>query len=242
MIQRHIHHLTRNPDQIFTAIMLPTVMLLLFRYMFGGAISVSDTSYVNFLAPGILVVSITLISTSTTLAVQSDMQEGVVDRFRAMPMFDAAVLTGHIVAAVIRGGVAFVVMIGLGLLVGFRPAGGVLEWIGAIAMLLLFAFALSWVSALFGLIAKSTEGASGLALILMFSPYASSAFVPVETVPSGLRAFVEYQPVTPVVDTVRALLLGEPVGSSAWQAIIWWVAVLAIAAPLATRLYRRRFA
>jgi ABC-2 type transport system permease protein len=242
LIGRHVHHLTRNPDQIFTAVMLPAVMLLLFRYMFGGAIQVTDTSYINFLLPGILIVSITMISTSTTLAVQSDMQEGVVDRFRAMPMFDPAVLGGHIVAAVIRGAVAFAVMIGLGWLVGFRPSAGPVEWLGAVGMLLLFAYALSWVSAVLGLVAKSTEGASGLALILMFSPYASSAFVPPQTLPDGLRGFVENQPVTHVVDTVRALLIGGSVAESAWPAVIWWVAVLLVAAPVATRLYRQRFA
>lgn len=242
LIGRHVHHLTRSPDQIFTAIMLPAVMLLMFRFMFGGAIDVGATTYINYLVPGILVIAVTMISVSTTLAVQSDMQEGVVDRFRAIAMLDSAVLTGHIVAAVIRGMIALVVMVGLGLLVGFRPSASVIEWLLAAAMLLLFAFSLAWVSAVLGLVAKSVDGASGLGLILMFSPYASTAFVQAETLPDGLRAFVQHQPVTLVVDTVRQLLLGRPVGDTGWQAVLWWVAILCVAAPLATRIYRKRFA
>jgi ABC-2 type transport system permease protein len=241
LIGRHVHHLTRSPDQIFTAIMLPAVMLLMFRFMFGGAIDVGNTTYINYLMAGILVISVTMISVSTTLAVQSDMQEGVVDRFRAIAMLDSAVITGHIVAAVIRGLIALTVMVGLGLAVGFRPSGSLFDWVLALGMLVLFAFSLAWVAAVLGLVAKSVDGASGLGLILMFSPYASTAFVQAETLPDGLRTFVEYQPVTQVVDTVRALLLDQPVASSGWPALIWWVAILCAAYPLATRLYRKRF-
>jgi ABC-2 type transport system permease protein len=241
LIGRHVHHLTRSPDQLVTAIMLPAAMLLLFRYMFGGAINVGATSYVNFLMPGILVISVTMISVSTTLAVQSDMQEGVVDRFRSIAMLDSAVITGHIVAAVIRTTIALAVMVGLGFAVGFRPEGSFGDWLLAIGMLMLFAFSLAWVAALLGLVAKSVEGASGLSLILMFSPYASTAFVRSDTLPDGLRQFVEYQPLTQVVDTVRALLLDLPVADSGWPALIWWTAILVLAYPLATRLYRKRF-
>lgn len=241
LIGRHVHHLTRSPDQLVTAIMLPAVMLLMFRFMFGGAIDVGSTTYVNFLMAGILVISVTMISVSTTLAVQSDMQEGVVDRFRAIAMLDSAVITGHIVAAVIRGIIALAVMVGLGFAVGFRPSATFVDWVLAVGMLLLFAFSLAWVSAVLGLVAKSVEGASGLGLILMFSPYASTAFVQSDTLPGGLRAFVEHQPVTQVVDTVRALLLDQPVASSGWPALIWWTAILCVAYPLATRLYRKRF-
>jgi ABC-2 type transport system permease protein len=151
------------------------------------------------------------------------------------------VITGHIVAAVIRGIIALAVMIGLGFAVGFRPSASFFDWVLAVGMLLLFAFSLAWVSAVLGLVAKSVEGASGLGLILMFSPYASTAFVQSETLPDGLRAFVEYQPVTQVVDTVRALLLDQPVAGSGWPALIWWTAILCVAYPLATRLYRKRF-
>ncbi|MGC4804536.1 ABC transporter permease [Micromonospora sp. DT233] len=242
LIGRHVHHLTRSPDQLFTAIMLPASMLLLFCFMFGGAIDAGNTTYINYLLPGILVISVTMISVSTTLAVQSDMQEGVVDRYRAIAMTDSAVITGHIVAAVFRAAIALVIMVGLGFAVGFRPDGSFLGWVGALGLLLLFAFSLAWVAAVLGLIAKSVDGASGLGLILMFTPYASSAFVPPETLTNGLRQFVEHQPVTLVVDTVRALLLGRPVGDAGWQAVLWWAAVLLVFAPLATRIYRRRFA
>jgi ABC-2 type transport system permease protein len=241
LIGRHVHHLTRSPDQLVTAIMLPAVMLLMFRYMFGGDINVGSTTYVNFLMPGILVISVTMISVSTTLAVQSDMQEGVVDRFRAIAMLDSAVITGHIVAAVIRAIIALAVMVGLGFVVGFRPEGTFGDWVLAVGMLLLFAFSLAWVAAVLGLVAKSVEGASGLGLILMFSPYASTAFVRSDNLPDGLRQFVEYQPVTQVVETVRALLLNQPVAESGWPALIWWVVILVLAVPLATRLYRKRF-
>ena len=241
LIGRHVRHLTRSPDQIFTAIMLPAVMLLMFRFMFGGAIDVGTTTYVNYLMAGILVISVTMICVSTTLAVRSDMEEGVVDRFRAIAMLDSAVITGHIVAAVIRALVALTVMAGLGLAVGFRPSGSFLDWVLALGLLVLFAFSMAWVAAVLGLVARSSDGASGLGLILMFSPYASSAFVQSETLPAGLRGFVEHQPVTLVVDAVRALLLDQPVGGRGWLALVWWVAILCVAYPLATRLYRKRF-
>lgn len=242
LIGRHLQHLTRSPDQLFTAIMLPATLLLLFRFMFGGAIDVGNTAYVNYLVPGILVIGVTMVAVSTSAAVQSDMQEGVVDRYRTIAMADSAVIIGHVVAAVVRAAISLVAMVGLGIAVGFRPAGSALDWVLVAGTLLLFAFSLAWVAAALGLVARSADGASGLGLILMFSPYASSAFVQPETLPDGLRGFVEHQPVTLVVDTVRALLLGQPVGNTGWYAALWWVAIVGVAAPVATRLYHRRYA
>lgn len=242
LIGRHLGHLTRSPDQLFTALMLPATLLLLFRFMFGGAIDVGNTAHVNYLVPGILVISITMIAVSTSVAVQSDMQEGVVDRYRTIAMADSAVIIGHVVAAVFRAAISLVAMVGLGIAVGFRPASSALDWVLVAGTLLLFALALAWVAAALGLVAVSADGASGLGLILMFSPYTSSAFVQPESLPDGLRGFVEHQPVTLVVDTVRGLLLGLPVGNTGWYVVTWWVAILGVAAPVATRLYHRRYA
>ncbi|WP_025620381.1 ABC transporter permease [Salinispora cortesiana] len=242
LIRRHLRHLTRSPEQLFTAIMLPATLLLLFRFMFGGAIDVGNTAYVNYLVPGILVNSIAMVTVSTSVAVQSDMQEGVVDRYRTIAMAESAVIIGHVVAAVFRATISLVTMVGLGIAVGFRPAGSALDWLLAVGALLLFACSLAWVAAALGLVARSADGAAGLGMIFMFDPYASSAFVQPESLPDGLRGFVEHQPVTLVVDTVRGLLLGLPVGNTGWYAAIWWVAILGVAAPVATRLYHRRYA
>jgi ABC-2 type transport system permease protein len=237
---RTVRHILRNPEQAIVVVLLPAVLLLLFRYMFGGAISVGEGSYVNYIVPGVIAISVTFNATTTTVGVCADMTEGIVDRFRSMPMLSTAVLTGHVVGAVVRNAVSIAVIIVLGLVVGFRPSAGAGGWVAALGLLLLFVVAIGWLSVILGLLADSVEAAGGLSFVLVFIPYASSAFVPPSTMPPVLRVIVENQPVTPVIDAVRALLLGAPVGDDGWIAMIWWVSVLVIAVPVAGWLFRRR--
>jgi len=237
---RTVRHILRNPDQAMTAIFLPVALMLMFRFVFGGAIETGNTSYINYVVAGIIAISVTFNSTATVVGVAQDMTEGVVERFRSMPMSSVAVLTGHVSGAVVRNLVSMLVMVAVGLLIGFRPRASVLEWLAVLGILLLFMVAISWLAAILGLLAKSAEGAGGLGMVLVFVPYLSSAFVPPSTMPGGLRQFCEIQPVTPVVDSVRALLLAAPVGASAWLALVWWAGILAVTVPVAGVLFRRR--
>ena len=219
---------------------LPIVLLLMFRYLFGGAIDVGATTYVNYVLPGIIAVSITFNATQTSVGVAGDMLEGIVERFRTMPMLSSAVLVGHVAACVFRTAVSIAVMVGVGFVIGFRPAADVLGWVVAVGLLLLFATAVSWVAAIVGMLAKTVEGASGMTMPLVFIPYLSSAFVPPDTMPDVLRVFAENQPVTLVIDTVRGLFLGLPVGDTGWIAMLWWVGPIVVAVPLSGKLFRRK--
>nr|WP_275942224.1 ABC transporter permease [Streptomyces spiramenti] len=239
---RYMRHITRQPEEIVTFVMIPVVMMLLFRYMLGGAIEPGDSSYVNFLIPGIFAIGVTLIAVSTTAGVFMDMQEGFVERLRSMSTLAISVVFAHVAAAVMRAVIAVTVLFGLGFAVGYRPEVNILKWIAAFALLLLFAFAVGWISALLGQLAKSTEAASGMALILVFLPYASNVFAPTETMGAGIRVFVEHQPITHVIDSVRALMLDQPVGNSVWLAVLWWGGITALCIWGSTRQFRRRFA
>ncbi|GAA2826737.1 ABC transporter permease [Crossiella cryophila] len=242
MIGRNLRHIVRNPEQLAVMLLIPTAMLVIFRYMFGGAVATQGTSYVNYLIAGILVISVGTNSMPTAVGVRQDMADGIVDRFRAMPMLSSAVIIGHVAATVVRTTVSTVTMILIGLLLGFRPQASPLDWLAIFGLLWLLAAAMAWIAALFGLLARTVEGASGLSLILLFVPYASSAFVPAHTLPDWLRAFVEHQPLTLVMDTVRPLLLGVPTTGQGWLAVLWWSAILLVVAPLTGRLFRRRTA
>ncbi|MFD9196003.1 ABC transporter permease [Streptomyces phaeochromogenes] len=242
LIKRYVNHITRQPDEIITAVMIPTSMMLLFRFMLGGgAVDVGGTAYVDYLVPGVLTVGVTLIAVSTTSGVYMDMQEGFVDRLRSMQTMAVAVVVGHVVAAVLRAVISLTALFALAFLIGFRPKANVLQWLGAIGVLLLFAFAVAWIAVLLGQIAKSSAGASGLALILTFLPYTSNIFAPTDTISAGLRTFVEHQPLTAVIDSVRALLLDQPVGNSVWLAVLWWGGITALVIPVSARKFRRRY-
>jgi len=239
LLGRGLRHVLRDPQQLFQAVSLPIIMLLLFRYLLGGAIQTGQT-YVDYVVAGLLVISMAFNSTSTVIAVTDDMRNGIVERLRSMPILPGAVLVGHVISAVLRSFLSVAVMVLFGLVVGFRPHADFVDWLGALGILLLFITAVSWIAVLLGLIAKTPEGASGLGMILVFIPYASSALVPVSTMAPGLRTVVRYQPVTPVIDTVRALLTGTPLGNSGWIALVWWLVILAVAVPLALRRFKRR--
>lgn len=237
---RTLKHLVRSPEQGFQVVALPVILLLLFRFFFGGAISTPGMSYVDYTVPGIVAICVAFNSTATAVGVAADLQNGIVTRFRSMPVFVPAVLAGHVVAAVLRNLVSVLLLIGLGFAVGFRPGAGIGGWLAAFGLILLVTTAFAALATVLGVVAKTAEGAGGFAAILTFIPYASSALVPTESMPGVLRAIVDNQPVTPAVDALRALFAGVPAGSDVWVALVWWGAILLVAAPFAIRLFRGR--
>lgn len=242
LVGRSVRHLTRNSEQSVVAVALPLVQLLVFRYLFGGAIDTGSTEYASYVIAGLVVVSVCFNASSTAVSMANDLQEGIVERFRSMPTLEVAVLTGHVVASVARNFLSIAVIIIAGLGVGFRPQASPAQWLGAMALLLLFATAISWLSVIFALVTHTPEGASGLGLIIVFVPYLSSGFVQVETLPTALQGVASDQPFSPLIDSVRGLLLDMPIGNSAWLALAWWVGALALLVPLAGLLFRRRAA
>jgi len=241
MVGRSVKHTVRNLESLLMSVILPVVLMLLFVYVFGGAIDPSG-HYANYVVPGIILLCTGYGAASTAVDVAQDMAEGVVDRFRSMPILSSAVLTGHVVASVARNALATALVIGVAFLTGFRPDAGALEWLAVAGVLLLWVLALSWVAVCFGLIARTVEGANGFTFLVLFLPYLSSAFVPVETMKAGLRAVAANQPVTPITETLRGLLLGTPIGSHGWQAVLWCGALLIGAYAAASVLFRRRTA
>lgn len=240
LIKRSVLHVVKNFDQLLSAAFMPIMFYLLFRYVFGGAINTGDTSYPNFLMAGILVQMAAFGSTYTAIEVATDLQRGIIDRFRSMPMFSSAVLIGHTVADLMRNTISTVIVVLVGLATGFRPDASLTDWLGVFGILLLFTFALSWLMAIIGLLAKTVEAVQWMTFVLIFPlTFASSAFVQTKSMPGVLRAFAENQPVTHVIESIRALLVGTPIGNHAWLAIGWSVAILVISIPLAGMLFRR---
>jgi ABC-2 type transport system permease protein len=231
----------RNSEALLTSLMLPIMLMLLFVYLFGGAIR-TGTEYVTYVVPGVLLLCAGYGASITAVSVSHDMSSGLVDRLRSLDVGGAAFLAGHVVASVARNAASTVVVLGVGILIGFRPDATPLEWVAAAGMLALFVVALSWFAALIGLLAKTPEGASGFTFFVMFLPYPSSAFVPIATMPAWIHGFAAHQPVTPVIETIRSLLLGTPAGTSPVQAVAWCSAILVASVALAGVLFRRRTA
>ncbi|MFD7506429.1 ABC transporter permease [Streptomyces sp. NPDC059850] len=233
----------RNLDAVFTAMLLPVLLMLVFVYFFGGAIDTgTHTQYVTYVVPGVMLLCAGFGSASTAVTVTDDMAGGIIDRFRSLDVSGTALLAGHVAASVLRNTVATTIVFGVAFLIGFRPDAGPLDWLAVAGILLAFILAISWLSACFGLIARTPEAAGGFTFLMMFLPYPSSAFVPIDTMPGWLHGFATHQPVTPVIEALRALLLDQPVGDSGWQALAWCGGILAIAAALSGPLFRRRTA
>ncbi len=246
MIIRNIRRSLRDPEAFFTALMLPIILMLLFVYVFGGAVRTGER-YVDYVVPGLIVLCAGVGAGTTAVAVATDMTNGIVDRFRSMPIAGSSILVGQIVASLARNLIATTLVIGVGLAVGWRPTGSPLHWIGAAAMIVLLILALSWFAAGIGLLARTPEAASSLSMLLMFLPYVSTAFVPGHTLPAVLRAFAQRQPFTPIVETMRGLWMGHTsTGAStaheAWIAIAWCVALLVCSSAAASRLFHARTA
>jgi len=230
----------RNVEAVLTSLMLPVMLMLLFVYLFGGAIEAGTAKYVTYVVPGLLLLCAGYGASVTAISVSHDMAGGIVDRLRSLDVSGAAVLAGHVAASVVRNAASTVVVLGVGLLVGFRPHASLADWVAAAAVLALFVTALSWFAAVIGLVARSPEGASGFTFFVMFLPYPSSAFVPVATMPGWVQGFAAHQPVTPVIETLRSLLLGTPAGAAPWQALAWCSGILAVSVVLSGVLFRRR--
>ena len=231
----------RNTEALLTSLMLPIMLMLLFVYLFGGAIR-TGTEYVTYVVPGVLLLCAGYGASITAVSVSHDMSSGLVDRLRSLDVGGAAFLAGHVVASVARNAASTVVVLGVGILIGFRPDATAPEWVAAAGMLTLFVVALSWFAALIGVLAKTPEGASGFTFFVMFLPYASSAFVPIATMPSWLHGFSRHQPCTPVIESIRALLAGHAPGSNASLAAIWCVGILVVSVAGSTVAFRRRTA
>lgn len=238
-IGRSMRHSLRDGESLLMAIMLPVMLMLMFTWVFGGAIDPSG-AYVDYVVPGIILTCAGYGASSTALYVAGDMRNGIIDRFRTMPVRAGAVLTGHVVASLLRNLVATAIVVGVGVLVGFRPNGTPLEWIAAAALIALYILALTYLFAAIGLASGSAEAANGYGFILLFLPYLSSAFVPVASMPDWLQPVAEHQPITPIVETIRGLLMGSPLEGEPWVALLWCVAILAVAIAWGAWLFRRK--
>ena len=241
LAKRHLVQISRIPDELIFSTIQPVMFVLLFRYVFGGAIAVSGTSYVNYLMAGIFVQTVLFGSTSTGIGLANDLQRGLVDRFRSLPMAKSAVLTGRTISDIVRNTFVVIIMWIVGVLVGFRPEGSPLAWLGAIGLLLLASFAFSWISATISLNVRTVEAAQSAGFIWLFPlTFASDAFVPTSGMPDWLRAFADHQPVSLLVTAVRGLLLNKPDAAATWQALAWCAGILIVAIPLAVWSYGRR--
>lgn len=231
----------RNLDALLTSVMLPVMLMLMFVYLFGGAIE-TGTRYVTYVVPGVLLLCAAYGASMTAVSVSLDMAGGIIDRFRSLDVGGASVLAGHVTASVTRNAVSTVLVIGVAVLIGFRPDAGLVGWLGAVGLIVLFVLAISWLSAAVGLLARTPEAASGFTFFVLFLPYPSSAFVPVETMPTWIHGFAQHQPVTPVIESVRGLLLNQPVGASPWLALAWCGGLLVVSVAISGVLFRRRTA
>ncbi|WP_327355179.1 ABC transporter permease [Streptomyces sp. NBC_01304] len=239
MTGRSLRISRRNIDALITALALPVMLLLIFVYFFGGAIN-TGTQYVTYVVPGVLLLCAGFGSANTAQAVVEDLKSGIIDRFRSLDIGGAAILTGHVLASAARNMVATALVFALAFAIGFRPSASFGAWCAAIGVLLAFILALSWLSAAVGLLAKSPEAAGGFTFFVSFLPYPSSAFVPTESMPGWLRGFADHQPVTKVIESLRGLLLGQPVGSTPWAALAWCAGILAVSVGVSGVLFRRR--
>lgn len=231
----------RNLDAVITSLALPIVLMLLFVYLFGGAIS-SGGDYVTYVVPGVILLCAGFGASLTAVSVTNDLTGGVVDRLRSMDVGGTAFLAGHVFASLLRNALSTVLVFAVAVLIGFRTDSDVPHVAAAVGVLALFVVAVSWLSAAVGLVAHSPEGASGFTFLIMFLPYPSSAFVPIDTMPGWLQGFAGHQPVTPVIESLRALLLGTPVGNEVWLALAWSAGLLTLSIAASGALFRRRTA
>jgi ABC-2 type transport system permease protein len=240
LLGRSLRHITRSADTIITTALMPIAMLLLFVYVFGGAINTGSASYVNYLLPGILLITVASGISYTAFRLFTDMKNGIFERFQSMPIARSAVLWAHVLTSLIANLISLVVVVGVALLMGFRSGAGVPAWLAVLGILVLFTLALTWLAVIPGLTAKSVDGASAFSYPLIFLPFLSSAFVPTGTMPGPVRAFAENQPVTSIVNALRGLFTEQPVGADIWIALAWCAGILVVAYFFATLTYRRK--
>lgn len=241
MLGRSMRHIFRSMDTIITVTIVPIMMMLLFVYVYGGAIKTSlgaNLNYVNYMLPGVLLIAIASGITYTAVRLFYDVQGGIFERFHSMPIERSSMLWGHVLTSLISNAISVVIIILVALLIGFRPLAGVLSWLAVAGILALFTLALTWVAVIPGLTAKSADGATAFAYPIIFLPFISSAFVPTESMPPAVRAFAENQPVTSIVEAIRSLLMERPVGNDIWIALAWCIGILAVAYLFAINIYK----
>jgi ABC-2 type transport system permease protein len=237
---RTLRHVTRSLDTIITTAITPIAIMLMLVYVFGGAIDTGSVSYVNYMLPGILLITIASGISYTAFRLFGDMQGGIFERFQSMPIARSGVLWAHVLTSLVANVISLVLVVGVALVMGFRSGAGVLAWLAVVGILVLFTLALTWLAVIPGLTAKTVDGASAFAYPLIFLPFISSAFVPTDTMPGPVRAFAEHQPVTSIVNTIRAVFTQQPVGTGIWTALAWCVGILLVAYLFANLVYRRK--
>ena len=237
---RSLRHIVRSPDTIITTAIMPIALMLLFVFVFGGAINTGSESYMDYLLPGILLITIASGIAYTAYRLFMDLKSGIFERFQSMPIARSSVLWAHVRTSLVANLTSVVIVVGVALLMGFRSGAGVLAWLAVAGILILFTLALTWVAVIAGLSAKTVDGASAFSYPLIFLPFISSAFVPTETMPGPVRAFAENQPVTSIVNAIRDMFTQQPVGTDIWIALAWCVGILIVAYAIAMGTYRRR--
>ncbi|WP_328611607.1 ABC transporter permease [Amycolatopsis sp. NBC_00345] len=240
LLGRSLKHVTRSVDTVITTAITPIAMMLMFVYVFGGAITTGADSYVNYMLPGILLITVASGIAYTALRLFTDMKSGIFERFQSMPIARSGVLWAHVLTSLAANLISLVIVVGVALLIGFRSGAGVAAWLAVAGVLILFTLALTWLAVIPGLSAKTVDGASAFSYPLIFLPFLSSAFVPTGTMPGPVRAFAEHQPVTSIVNAIRDLLTQQPVGTDIWIALAWCAGILVVAYLFATAVYRRR--
>jgi ABC-2 type transport system permease protein len=246
MLRRQMRHMIRYPSLTVMLVGMPIVFLLLFVYVFGGTLGAGlggvaggRSAYLEYVVPGILMMTIAGGAQGTAISVAMDMTEGIIARFRTMAISRASVLVGHVVGSLIQTMISMVVVLGVAVIIGFRPSAGPLGWIAAIGLLALTTFSVTWLSVAFGMVSKSVETASNIPMFLMLLPFLGSGFVPTNSMPAGIRWFAEYQPFTPIMETLRGLLMGTAIGNSGILAVAWCMAIALLGFAWSVRLYER---
>ena len=239
---RSMRHISRSMDTIITTAITPIALMLLFVYVFGGAIQTGTDNYVNYLLPGIMLIAVASGIAYTAFRLFLDLQSGIFERFHSMPIARSSVLWAHVLTSLVANGLTLVIIVGVALLMGFRTSASLLAWLAVAGILTLFTLALTWLAVIAGLTAKTVDGASGFSYVLILLPFISSAFVPTDTMPGPVRVFAENQPVTSIVNTIQDLFAGQPVGSDIWIALAWCVGILVLAYVIAMAVYRRKIA
>lgn len=240
MLGRSMRHIFRSMDTIITVTFMPIAMMLLFVYVLGGAIQTGTDNYVNYLLPGILLIAIANSIGYTSFRLFTDVQRGIFERFHSMPISRSAALWGHVLTSLVSNAISLVVIVLVALMMGFRSPAGIMSWFAVAGILAMFTLALTWIAAIAGLSAKTLDGAVAIAYPIHFLPLVSSAFVPTQSMPSGVRAFAENQPVTAIAEAIRALLFNQPVGNDIWVALLWCVGIMFGAYIVAMRVYKKR--
>ncbi|AHH22235.1 putative ABC transporter, permease [Nocardia nova SH22a] len=241
MLRRNLVHAKRYPAMTISVVIMPVIMLLMFNYIFGGALEKATTGhYIDYIVPGMMLMIPAYLVVGVAVAVASDMTKGIVNRFRTMPMDHSSILTGQVVGTVIQGLLGVGLMVAVGLAIGFRPEANVLEWFAAFGLVALVIFGLSWLGVAFGLAAKSPESASNMPMPIVFLPFLGSGLVPTGTMPNGVRQFAEYQPFTPMTETLRGLLMGTAIGGNAIGALAWCIGFAVVGYLWSRSLFRRK--